>query len=234
LYSPLKNLDVYASKNSRIEKNEKILSCSIEIQSSKHYKMTFGKTLFIVLYFPFFSFGQLEMDSSDLLDRKSPLEFHYIFNPEWKMHNHIFDFQTIGLFQSNAGALGYTYLFKTSEKFRFGLRIGAWYRQTRDADLATLARKRYIYSGSLVLNFKVWKVISFHYEGGVSQAYSEPLNSNTTSIKARFEEPSIDQRIMLNTIWFQHFVFNVGYQFRYYYNAEFWGGNPCLVIGFKF
>lgn len=190
----------------------------------------------IFFFLPKFSFEQLANDSL-LLKEKERDSFSFIrsevFNSGWKKNNHLLDYQTIGLITANAGAVGYTYLYKPFERWKFGMRVGGWYRETRDDKLVMYARKRYIYSVSFVFNYSIWKGFNIHYENGLSQVHSQPMKTNTKSLYSKWEEPSFDQRIMLNSIWLKHLALNFGFQIRYYHRAKFWGSNPCLSIGIK-
>jgi hypothetical protein len=137
-----------------------------------------------------------------------------IFNSGWQNHNHIFDYQIV-TFEANRGALGYTYLFKPFVKWKFGARFGGWYRETGQDVPAFQARKNYVYSASLVVNYSVWKGLNIQSETGLSQVFSKPFKSNTTSVSPKWERPIYDQRLILNTIFYKHFIVNMGYQISY-------------------
>jgi hypothetical protein len=183
--------------------------------------------------YSFLTENEVQSDNEQIQEKNDTLTSNFsFFDSGWKRHNHILDYQFVA-FEANSGALGYSYLFKPIEKLKIGARLGGWFRYTGQDVPAFQARKSYIYSISALVNFNVWRSFNVQSETGLSQAYSRPQKTNSFSQYSKWESVFYEQRIIINTVVYKHFLLNFGYQITFdptpnnFYNTWLFG------VGFK-
>jgi len=195
----------------------------------------------IFLYcFPLVVFSQekaLSGSRTDSVTVKNKIRF---LDPGWKKHNHIVDFTwTLGVFNfdSSDGALGYRYLYNTDWRWniKFGVRVGVWFRKSRQ-DLPEIQHRNFFnYSVLGIVRLPIWQIFSFELSPGVRSDFFWPQSKNTIDQKG-FHSGQIlfKQKIGLNIIFASHFCFDFGLYLDYDKTSNLWYKSSYFSIGYKF
>ena len=154
-------------------------------------------------------------------------------NPNRK-HHHIIDFETLGILEMNAGALGYNYLYSLNRRVKMGGRFGMWYFKSPQDISPIYARWRL--SGSLyaLVNITIWKSLQAELGAGYESFQYGPEKTNTMFRKSGFDTGSLGLRTALNVTLINHIFLRGGMLLHYDIHAEIWGRLTTLSIGYKF